>query len=104
MKSFHPSRLDKMSTWRYYPIRKDFLRSLSLKLARLAYGKMGRALPAGIRENGSAVAQAAGQLSSAAVVRQGKLGVFWQGESPCGVRANHPPLPSVASVKEAKRR
>jgi hypothetical protein len=39
--------------------------------------------------------------SAKALVRQAKLGVFWQGASPCGVRPNQPRLPSVAAVKEA---
>src|SRR5438093_1270003 len=34
------------------------------------------------------------------VVRQAKLGAFLQGESPSGVRTNHPLLPSVATATE----
>src|SRR3989442_6676865 len=34
------------------------------------------------------------------LVRQAQLGAFLQGESPCGVRINHPLLPSVATATE----
>jgi hypothetical protein len=36
------------------------------------------------------------------LVRQVKLDDFLQGESPCWVRSNPPPIPSVAVVTEAK--
>jgi hypothetical protein len=37
------------------------------------------------------------------MVRQGKLGMILQGESPCRERPNQPPVPSVAAAaQEAK--
>jgi hypothetical protein len=53
----------------------------SLQLTRLACGEMGRALPAGMRENGSAVARAAGRLSSRPLVRQANLVLLIRCES-----------------------
>ncbi len=38
------------------------------------------------------------RLIAKPLVRQAKLGAFLQGESPCGVRINHPLLPSVATA------
>jgi hypothetical protein len=49
----------------------------------------------------SCLAQAIGRGSPRALVRQAKLGVFWQGAHPCGVRPHPPRLPSVAAVEEA---
>ena len=39
-------------------------------------------------------------LSRRSLVRQAQLGAFLRGESPCGVRINHPLLPSVATATE----
>jgi len=53
----------------------------SLQLTRLACGKLERALPARMRENGSTVARAAGQLSSRPLARpcaHGELGSLRQ--------------------------